>query len=338
MIRIVTTALMAFLAFGAVTSAPAATLEPLHPVLRPAVVVTSGVVRVGDLIDNAGIIANVPIFRSPDLGATGTVSADAVVEAVRAHALVGLDTAGLTEVSVTRASRAIAPKEIEGLLTEALAKRYRLGAAQDIVLNFDRELHTIHVDPSAKGEPRVGRIDFNALTGRFAASLDIPISATGHGAIRVTGRAAATIETIAVAHAVARGEILKQSDVAVERRDRREIRGDVLKEPEQAVGLAARNTLEPGRPLRASDLMKPEIVRRNEMVTLVYRVPGITLTVRGRAAEGGAEGDLISVLNEQSKRTVQGIVVGPGRVVVSGTTARLAANIAPTSPESIKRR
>jgi flagellar basal body P-ring formation protein FlgA len=330
MIRISVAAFMGLLAFAAVMPARSATLEPLHPVLKSAAVVTSGVVRVGDLVEHAGIIANIPIFRSPDLGATGTVSAEAVAEAVREHALVGLDTAGLTEVSVTRASRAIEPAEIDELVTHALATRYTLGADQDIALHVDRELRTIHVDPGAKGEPRVGHIDYNAVTGRFAASIEIPISAGSRTTLRVTGRATVTAETLAVAHPVARGEVLKQSDVIVERRDRREVRGDILKDPEQAVGLAARNALEPGRPLRVSDLMKPQVVQRNEMVTLVYRVPGIMLTVRGKATENGAEGDLISVLNEQSKRTVQGIVSGPGRVIVAGTSARLAANIATT--------
>ena len=73
--------------------------------------------------------------------------------------------------------------------------------------------------------------------------------------------------------------------------------------------------------------MKPELVQRNETVTLVYQVPGIMLTVRGKATEGGAEGDVISVLNEQSKRTVQGVIVGPGRVVISTVARRLAANL-----------
>ena len=75
--------------------------------------------------------------------------------------------------------------------------------------------------------------------------------------------------------------------------------------------------------------MKPELVQRNETVTLVYEVPGIVLTVRGKAVDGGAEGDVINVLNEQTKRTVQGVVVGPGRVIISTGSPRLAANIAP---------
>ncbi len=41
--------------------------------------------RIGDLIEHAGIIAKVPIFRAPDLGSTGTVPAEAVVEAVRQY-------------------------------------------------------------------------------------------------------------------------------------------------------------------------------------------------------------------------------------------------------------
>ena len=47
--------------------------------------------------------------------------------------------------------------------------------------------------------------------------------------------------------------------------------------------------------------MKPEIVQRNETVTLVYEVPGITLTMRGKAIEGGAEGDVIS----RAQRAIQ---------------------------------
>src|SRR6185369_4198360 len=92
---------------------------------------------------------------------------------------------------------------------------------------------------------------------------------------------------------------------------------------------AARNTLQAGRLLRAGDVMKPELVARNETVTLIYEVPGIVLTIRGKAADSGAEGDVISVLNEQSKRTAQGTIVGPGRVLVSNGSPRLASNDAP---------
>ncbi len=298
--------------------------------LRSEAVVTGDIVHIGDLIDHAGIVANIPIFRAPDLGSTGTVSADAVIEAVRAHALIGLDTAGVSEVTVTRPSRPILPKEIESRITRALAAQYALGQADDIALVFDRELRTINVEPGAKGDVRVDALTYDARVGRFDATLDIPGGSAGRSRLRFSGHAAVTVETIMLARPLSRGEIIREDDVTVQRRLRADVSSTTVTDIKQAVGFAARTSLQPDRPLRATDLMKPEIVQRNQSVTLVYEVPGIMLTVRGKASEGGAEGDMITALNEQTKRSVQGIVVAPGRVVVGGTDPRMAANVQPS--------
>jgi flagella basal body P-ring formation protein FlgA len=114
--------------------------------------------------------------------------------------------------------------------------------------------------------------------------------------------------------------------VQVERRPRAAVSRDAVSDRSQAIGFAARNALQPGRLLRSPDLMKPELVQRNQTVTMIFEVPGIVLTVRGKAIETGAEGDTIAVLNEQSKRTVHGVVVGLGRVAISTAPARFAAN------------
>jgi flagella basal body P-ring formation protein FlgA len=308
-----------------------AAIEPARPKLKAEAVVDGDIVRVGDLVANAGIIADVPIFRAPDLGGTGTVPAEAVVEAVRSHALVGLDTGGLSEVTVTRASRTIPAEDIERCIAHALSARFALGNAKDIALNYDSELRAIQVAPAATGEPRVSRITYDAYNGRFYAVVELPGGA--HAALRLSGRAAVTAEVAVLANPVARGAVIKDSDLQFERRPRAEIGRDAVTNRAQAVGFAARDALEPGRPLRMAQLMKPEAVQRNDQVTIIYEVPGISLTVRGKAVEGGAEGDTISVLNEQSKRTVQGVIVGPGRVLIDSRAPRIAANLPPSVPE-----
>ena len=326
MIRILIIACSALITLGA---AAAAEPEQPRPKLKAETVVTGDIVRVGDLVDHAGIIAKVPIFRAPDLGSTGTVSADAVIEAVRAYALVGLDTGDVNEVVVTRASRAIPASDIEDRIAQALSAQFALGPRKDIVVNFDRELRAIQVDTSSKGEPRLAHINFDGRSGRFEAMLDIPTGST-RGTLRLSGRAAATVEVVTLTRPLERGEIIKVADIQTERQPRSEAARDIVSDRDKVIGSAARSALQMGRPIRAADLMKPELVQRNETVTIIYEVPGITLTVRGKAADGGAEGDVISVLNEQTKRTVQGVVVGPGRVMISTSSPRLAANIAPT--------
>lgn len=321
-------AFAALAAFGTAAMAQSASVAPPRPVLKAEAVVTGDIVHVGDIVDNAGIIANQPIFRAPDLGMTGTVPAEAVVEAVRSLALVGLDTAGLTDVTVTRAARLIPAKAVEDEVARALSEQYQLGAAKDITINFDRMLRAMYVAPSAIGEPRVARINYDARSGRFDADVELPTGANSRGTLRLGGRAVATVEVVVMAHAVDRGTIIKDADIEIERRPRAEVGREALTNRDRVIGFAARDNLQAGRALRGGDLMRPEIVQRNQMVTLTFAMPGISLTVRGKATEGGAEGDVISVLNEQSKRVLQGVVVGPGRVAVNSGSPRLAANIA----------
>ncbi|MFZ2160340.1 MAG: flagella basal body P-ring formation protein FlgA, partial [Bradyrhizobium sp.] len=47
------------------------------------------------------------------------------------------------------------------------------------------------------------------------------------------------------------------------------------------------------------------------------------LTIRGKALESGTEGDVVNVLNLQSKRTVSGVVTGRGQVSITVATPRL---------------
>lgn len=310
-------------------AAAAQAQQAMHPVLKAHATVNGDLVRIGDLVENAGLIAKVAIFRAPDLGTTGTVSADAIAAAVAKHALIGLDTAGLSEVTVSRPARTIPAKEIEDALAQALSARYQLGAPKDLTMTFDGILSSVHVDPSALGEPRVTHVAYDAHSGRFDAMLDLPSGTSARSNLHLAGRAIATAAVVTLAHAVERGAVLKDGDIVVERRPRAELGRDVLSDPDRVRGLAVRSNMQIGAVLRAADVTRPDIVLRNEAVTITYAMPGLMLTVRGKALEGGAEGDTISVLNEQSKRTLQGVVTGPGRVTMGTAAPRLAANLTP---------
>lgn len=80
------------------------------PTLKPAVTIVGDIVRIGDLVENAGAAANVAIFRAPDLGQTGRVAAARVIEAVLPHEIVNLEARGLTEVVVRARPRQSRPK------------------------------------------------------------------------------------------------------------------------------------------------------------------------------------------------------------------------------------
>jgi len=75
-----------------------------------------------------------------------------------------------------------------------------------------------------------------------------------------------------------------------------------------------------GQALKVADLVKPDLVQRDQSVTLIYQTAGLYLTTRGKAVDNGTEGDVVNVLNLQSKRTVSGVVTGRGQVTIQIAT------------------
>jgi flagella basal body P-ring formation protein FlgA len=307
-----------------VASAPEAPVVT-RPTLKAEATVIGDVVRIGDLVENAGEAAEVAIFRAPDIGQTGTVPASRVLDAVLPHRVLALDTRGLAEVVVTRASRPITGKDIEARILRALAGQSGLPDADSLTVAFDNEIKPMQVEAAITAELRIVRLGYDPRSGRFDISLELPGSAIARKLpMRFTGSIGETFEALVPTRAIAQGEVVRASDLVPSRRPKSEAAPNVIREAEQAIGMVAKRALRAGQAIRQSDFAKQEVVARNESVTISYEVPGIIVSIRGQALEPGGRGDLINVLNVQSKKTLQATVTGPGRVSVGNTPSRVA--------------
>jgi flagella basal body P-ring formation protein FlgA len=287
------------------------------PVLRASVNVAGDVVRIGDVVDNAGSAAQIAIYRAPDPGTTGSLPTAQLLATLRAHQVIGVDTKELTAIPVTRLARTIEPSEIDREVARALERRNGLGDAANLSLTFDRGVQTLQLDASNNGTLQPAAVRYDSRSGRFDVSFEIANEASAPPTkLRFTGTVIETVEAAVLARSVERNEVIKSSDVVVERRPKAEVGNDAAAR-DNAVGMQARRQLRTGQALRVTDLAKPDLVTRDQNVTLIYESGGLYLTIRGKALEGGTEGDAVNVLNLQSKRTVSGIVVGRGQVSVA---------------------
>ncbi|MBR1219757.1 flagellar basal body P-ring formation protein FlgA [Bradyrhizobium sp. U87765 SZCCT0131] len=314
----------------------AASLERIGtPVLRASVSVSSDVVRIGDLVDNAGSAAQIAVYRAPDLGTTGALSTAQVLATLRNYQVTGVDTGDLQEISVTRLARTLTSREIEKQVGRALERRNGLGNAADLTITFDRDLRTLQLDPTNTGSMQPIATRYDARNGRFDVLFEI---ANGNLAsptrLRFTGTAIETIEAVVLTRGLDRGETVRASDVAIERRPKVEVGKDGLRR-EQVIGMQTRKPIHSGQVVRMADIAKPDLVQRDQPVTLIYQTDSLYLTMRAKAVDSGSEGDSVSVLNPQSKRVVQGVVTGPAQVTISVATPRaitLSAALPSNSP------
>ncbi len=285
---------------------------------------TGEIVRIGDLVENAGVASETAIYRAPDLGTTGKIKVADILATLRAHHVIGVEVHQIREVAVTRRARIFEVDSIKKQIAEALAHRNGLGNVSDIELTPDGEIRTLRLDAAHASNMTPALTRYDSRNGRYDITFTI---ANDSGAaptrLRYTGTAIETVEATVLTRSVNRGEILKSSDLVVERRPKSEVGYDNAA-PSTVAGMQISRPLRAGQPIRSADLNKPNLIERDQPVTISYQANGILLTIRGKAIEAGTEGDNVNVMNLQSKRVFTGVVTGRGQVTVSAPVIRRA--------------
>jgi flagellar basal body P-ring formation protein FlgA len=302
---------------------PAAAAEAAN--LRGNIVATADALTLADLVEGvSGPAAGTALFRAPALGEAGTIQARRVVEAARALG-VAVDAGGRMQVVVTRAARRVGPGEIEAAVKRALEAQHGLDPHR-LGIAFEGA-PTLLVAPDAAGEAIAEDLVVDRRSRRVSALVSVGNGAGGRqGSLRVTGSLVEMTGVAVLTRSVNRGDAIGTGDVVIERRPKEAVPGDARSDGLAVTGQVARRALGAGSVLRLGDAAPAEIVTRGDLVTVVYEIPGMTLTLRGRAQEAGALGDTIAVVNPQSKKVLQARIVAPGKVSVSAPLpGRLAA-------------
>ena len=86
--------------------------------------------------------------------------------------------------------------------------------------------------------------------------------------------------------------------------------------PPGFIGLQTRQTIYEGRAIAASQLTAPTLVDRNQSVTIAYESRFLRIEAEGRALSAGSLGQMIRVMNNNSRMVVSGRVAADGTVLV----------------------
>lgn len=122
-----------------------------------------------------------------------------------------------------------------------------------------------------------------------------------------------------------KGEILTASGLHWQNLPAETVGPRILSDPQDMISLMTTRPLREGVAMRENDLAEPVLITRNKQVTVVLTIPGMTLTVRGKALEEGARDATIRVESTASRKTILATVVDENTVRVSLATLVAAA-------------
>lgn len=116
--------------------------------------------------------------------------------------------------------------------------------------------------------------------------------------------------TVTANSTLSRGTMISSQDISVEA-EGAEAPQDVI---QQYVGKELTRTIYAGTEIRERDVQEPLLIKRNSPVTMIYRVGRLEISTNGRALSEGSMNDIVSVMNMDSRQTVEGRVTAMGVV------------------------
>ena len=225
--------------------------------LRGDVTARGDILTLGDLVEGASAeTGQRPLFRAPALGATGTIQARRIVEAVAAIGLGAVETCGRVQIAVQRAVRRVGAPEIEAAVKSSLESAYGLDP-RGISIRLDGEMSVLLAPIDLNGQAAALDVTYDPRSRRITGLISL---GERQASLRVSGLVVEMREIAVLTRTVNRGEPVTAADVAVEWRPREGSPPDAQSGITGIVGELAQRALSAGSVLRTGDTAPPELV------------------------------------------------------------------------------
>ncbi|HET7925419.1 MAG TPA: flagellar basal body P-ring formation chaperone FlgA [Rhodanobacteraceae bacterium] len=200
----------------------------------------------------------------------------------------------------------------------------------------ERAIALVHALPDADGArlevealPFDARTNVTACAGELASELVGKRLTGARATVRVRCTDPANPWSVAVAlrvalfrpvlvakRALVRGDVVDGDTTELAERDVLELGYGHLDEPSRYAGSRVLRPIPEGAAIAPTAIAAPLLVERGATVTLLARGNAIDVRATGIAVEDGSAGMRVRVRNASSGRTVDGIVDGPGLVLI----------------------
>lgn len=272
-------------------------------------------VTLGDLFLNAGDKAGMIVAAAPAPGQKTTYDVTALNQIARSNGFDWKPENTYERVVVTRDSNSLNAAKIKELVSAEIAK---VVPSKDLDIALDNQTLEVY---RAKDEPlsyHFSEVKYDPIKSRFETNLIVDKAGSNDAdVIKVTGRAMLMVQVAILNHGVAAGDMIGEHDVEWSRVAVDKAGADAVTESARLVNTESRRTMAAGSVLRIRDLRGAKMVSKGSIVTIAVETANMNLSTQGRAMADGAIGDTIQVINTQSNRAVDAVVIGSGKVSVT---------------------
>ena len=307
--RAVCTAFALLWIVGDASAGRAAELSP-----RENAICAGPVATLGDLCEIRGMdpaadaaLADIPLFPAPPVGERRFVSRDEIRNILalrgidlRPHSWAGAAVVGLTSAPgraadqdepVSAVVRQRAEENAAAALREYLARTQPAGIAWEVQVRLDDRQANWLGTPDARVD-----VESDSALGVDRRRFLLSVTAAAETArFSIDAQVRPKQAVVVASRPLARDSILTPADVSLSYEAATGSEGSPLHSLEEAIGKQLTLTVSAGRVMDRSLLREPILVRRNDVVTVYTRAPGVVIRTNARAKDDAARGQWIPV-------------------------------------------
>ena len=134
---------------------------------------------------------------------------------------------------------------------------------------------------------------------------------------------AAMTEVLTYSRSLSSGDIIQAEDLIYSQVLVQAVPSDAPRSADDVIGLSVKRPLRTGQAVSTRDLLAPLVIRRDDLVQVIYRDGSIVLSLEAKAMGNAAVGELFTLQNTSSKKSIEAVATGPGKALIGPEAAQV---------------
>ncbi len=150
-----------------------------------------------------------------------------------------------------------------------------------------------------------------------------PAPSTVRPTVTARSASAAMTEVLTYSRSLSSGDIIQAEDLTYSQVLAQAVPSDAPRNADDVIGLSVKRPLRTGQAVSTRDLLAPLVIHRDDLVQVTYRDGSIVLSLEAKAMGNAAVGDLFTLQNTSSKKSIEAVATGPGKALTGPEAAQV---------------
>ncbi len=162
----------------------------------------------------------------------------------------------------------------------------------------------------------VSDLKADELQNKFSCKVEVFADGKPYAKTEVQGKYYVLGEVYVPARNINKGEVIAEDMLKTIRVRMNRIKPANVVDKDKLINKEAKKSLKEGKVINARDIGNKILIKRNDIVTIVYKTDKMQITAKVQAMSDGAKGEKIEVMNTKSKKVLFAEVIDANTVEV----------------------